>query len=620
MKFLKRNWRFLFVLFFVFFVAADLFARAGGAGGSSDFSSSSSSSGGSGDGGNIIILVYLLIRVFVWIYNSFPFPVNVLIIGGIIAVIILVLRSIAKSKMESSVFNNVSTGEVTGKAKGYPEFKQRNPDFDENEFLAKVKTAFEKIQTAWSNQNLSDVRKFMSDGVYQRFNTQFKMMQLLQQKNLLANVSIHNVFVDAAESDGDFDILHVGINASMYDKFECALDHALDSESNENFIEFWSFIKKRTGQKKDLYNSANCPSCGAPQKDLSEVCKCEYCGTFMNTGEFDWVLSEITQADDYAANSPKVAKARNLPASVREIVDLNKDFSVQLAEDKVSNGYLQIMTSQTLKDPAIMRRFVSDSLYDKIANNLKSGNYVYNRLYLNYVTLIGVKTDNDKNHLAVAVKSTFQRVKTSGDSFTFIDQVPASKTEVVIISRDKNAPASKGSVYAHICPSCGGSVKDSTDVKCQYCGNVLNSTKNEWIITDIISVQEYNEMVQKEKTSFELSVKPSMLDSLYDSRDFALNNLIVLAMADGVYQKEEEEFVRETAKKLGYNLTKISGLLALAQTGALSIKMPQDIKARQKIYSLMKKIAEADGNISEQEKAVLDQVKKEYLSDTTTAA
>ncbi len=124
-------------------------------------------------------------------------------------------------------------------------------------------------------------------------------------------------------------------------------------------------------------------------------------------------------------------------------------------------------------------------------------------------------------------------------------------------------------------------------------------------------------MIQTEKTSFELSVNPKHLDALYDSRDFALNNLIVLAMADGVYQKEEEEFVRETAKNLGYNLTKISGLLALAQTGALSIKMPEDEKSRRKIYSLMKKIAEADGNVSAQEQAVLDQVKRDYLPEAT---
>ena len=88
-------------------------------------------------------------------------------------------------------------------------------------------------------------------------------------------------------------------------------------------------------------------------------------------------------------------------------------------------------------------------------------------------------------------------------------------------------------------------------------------------------------------------------------------------MADGVYQKEEEEFVRETAKNLGYNLTKISGLLALAQTGSLSIKMPEDEKSRRKIYSLMKKIAEADGNVSAQEQAVLDQVKRDYLPEAT---
>ena len=125
-------------------IAADLLARAGGAGGDSG----SSSSSGGGDGGDIVIIVYPLIRLFVWIFVTLPFPINIIVIGAIIGVIVLVLRSIAKAKKESSVFNTISTGDSTGSMKGYSDFIKRNPDFNKDEFILKVKSAFTKIQTA----------------------------------------------------------------------------------------------------------------------------------------------------------------------------------------------------------------------------------------------------------------------------------------------------------------------------------------------------------------------------------------------------------------------------------------------------------------------------------------
>ena len=47
-------------------------------------------------------------------------------------------------------------------------------------FDAKVRSAFIKIQRAWTEQHISSVRPFISDGMYQRFATQFRMMGLLK--------------------------------------------------------------------------------------------------------------------------------------------------------------------------------------------------------------------------------------------------------------------------------------------------------------------------------------------------------------------------------------------------------------------------------------------------------
>jgi len=53
----------------------------------------------------------------------------------------------------------------------------RDPQFDEQQFLARVSQAFLKIQDAWSRQDLSAVRPFISDGIRERFSFQFNMQQ-----------------------------------------------------------------------------------------------------------------------------------------------------------------------------------------------------------------------------------------------------------------------------------------------------------------------------------------------------------------------------------------------------------------------------------------------------------
>ena len=143
---------------------------------------------------------------------------------------------------------------------------------------------------------------------------------------------------------------------------------------------------------------------------------------------------------------------------------------------------------------------------------------------------------------------------------------------------------------------------------------MLNSGRNEWIIADVMSTAAYAEYAAKYADSFAVSVDASAMDSLYDVRDFAMINLIVLVTADGVYTQEEDDFLKSAAKKWGYGVDKIQGLFMMAKSGLLAVKMPDDMKSRRKIYAMLEKAAAADGTIAPQEQALLDQIRKDYLS------
>lgn len=601
----------ILVIAAIAFIVTDLYARAGGAGGDSG----SSGGGDSGDGGDIIYLIFMILRML-------PFPINIIaagiVIGGLAVSSIYTKRTVK----QKTIFNQLPTGDPVNSIKGYDRFIRSSPDFNEENFINNVKSAFLNIQEAWQNQDLSKVRKFLSDGVYQRFNTQFKMMQLLQQVNTIDNIEIKNIYIDKIESDGLYDIIHTAIHASVNDQFVCRIDSSLNSGGKEEFVEYWSFLKKRGKERKDLYSSDNCPNCGSSlPADMGEVSRCESCGTLTNSGEYDWVLSEITQADDYISAHPKLAKSENLTEKIRKIIDENEDFAVQLVEDKACNGYLQILTAMACNDPSVMRRFVSDKVFNGIGINERGLITAYNRIFLNDVFLVGISEESDKNVLHIAVKSSYQRIQIDNNNkISRIDEAVVSRTEVVFMSRDKNALESRGSLYAHSCPGCGAPVENSLSIDCAYCGSAMNSTGTEWIITDLMSISAYNEWLSSNKSDLSYSVDTGLIDKLYDVRDFAFNNVMLVIAADGVYADAERQFAESLAKKWGYSVEKLQPFFAMAQNSQLVIRMPEDSKKQKKIFKLMKKAAESDQNISSAEQKLLDYIKLQYGLDESDAA
>ena len=586
---------------------SDLFARAGGGG---DFGSGN---GGGGGGDGLGTLIYILIRVII----QLPFPLNIIVASVIIVGFIVISRVSAKKVKAQSILNKLPSGEEVSKIKGFDRFIANNPDFSETTFKNNVKDAFFKIQKAWELQDVSRVRKFISDGVYQRFNTQFRMMGLLKQKNIMNRVDVKNIYIDRVESDGLYDIIQTAVHAEIDDRFISELDSTLNVGGVEEFVEYWTFLKKRGKPHKDIYHTDDCPNCGSPlPEDMGEVSKCASCGTLTNSGEYDWVLSKITQADDYVGTHSKLRKSAGITEKIREIINENEDFAVQLLEDKASNGYLQIITAQAMNDQSIMRRFVSDNAFNKIKMPEGDSRIAYNRIYLNDVYLIGVAEEENKNVLAIAVKSSFQRVSLKNGRPEKLDHSLISRTEVMLMSRDKNALESKGSLYAHSCPSCGAPVENTLNMQCGYCGSTYNSTSTEWIITDIMSVAQYEDYLRANEDSFSYSLNPNLIDKLYDVRDFAFNNVMVMIAADGVYQDEERVFAEDLAKKWGYDVARLEPFFQMAQSGRLTIRMPDEQKKRVKIFKLMEKAAMADQNISPEEQQLLDSLRREFNIDS----
>ncbi|MEO5644817.1 MAG: TIM44-like domain-containing protein [Bacteroidia bacterium] len=584
----NQHWIFALLLLII---TTHVFASAGGGGGG----------GSDRDDGGLIVLIYYIIYLI-------PFPWNFVTIA-----VVLLIYYLGRKKVKTfSGLNKIASFDTMDQAPAFipMEFMQRNPSFNEQKFYGKVTTAFTEIQTAWMKQDLSSVRKWISDGVWQRFNTQFITMQTLGQMNVMDEIKIKKTVISDVQQDGNYDVIDVGIHFTMMDNFVTKNHPELSTEGYLENVEYWTFIRKSGVAENDIYHSQNCPSCGSQlPSNMGEVGKCESCGVITTLGDYDWVLSEITQAADYVNDNVKLDKNGKLTQKIRSAMQRDANFSVQLLEDKASNGYMQIMSALVTKKPERMRRFVDNVLFENLSAQLKSEPaYTFNRLYLNNVTLMDYYQDKGKDNMVIAFKRTAQKVSIASGNLQLIDYAPYTSNEIMVISRDTGAGIPKGSLYAHSCPNCAGPVGDTIDINCQYCGAALNSTKNEWIITQLLPASAYSNFASNEDLPLVTNAGVNDLDPLFKVRDYALNNVMLIAAADGIFHQEEIEFTKRLAKKLGYDNAKLAGMYDLAKNNQLTIRLPENRKGALKVYEMMLKAANADGNISAEEQQILNEV------------
>jgi predicted lipid-binding transport protein (Tim44 family) len=603
-KFTKAQKQSLTFLLLLCVASIETFASAGGGGGGHSGGGGSSGGGGGGDGAGVII--YLLFRLIF----ALPFPLNVIVIVAIV----VALYFYAKNKGNASSFNNIPTKNYNKSSSNYfaplsspidNAFLDKNPGFDEFAFKDKVKIAFLAIQEAWMKKDISSVRKWISDGVYQRFTTQFVMMNLLDQVNTMEHIMVQRVSIDKTENDGPYSIVHVAIQFTMNDSFVSAKYPNLNDGGPYEGIEYWTFIKKNGIEVKDLYSTNNCPKCGGELKDIAgETAKCGYCGTITSLGDYDWILSEISQPDDYVSLSKDFEAEGKNTNKIRAQLPWLKNDAVQWLEDKASNAYMQVMTATVKKDPSIIRRFCGDEMYEHFAAK-KEDAYIFNRLYLNTVQLNNAYQKDGKDYLVFFIKKSFQKVRTTVNQAILLNQSVQTGNEVMIMCRDTTFEKANGELYAHSCPSCSAPVADTTEIKCGFCGSILNSTKYEWIVVKITTPELY----QAGNIGATMVTKATIAqaDASLAERDYILNNMMIIWAADGQFQDKEQVMALSLARELGFDVDRIRGIFDMARMKQLPLRMPTDPQVKAKVMARMTAAAMADGSISEVEQAVLDQ-------------
>lgn len=594
-----------FVLPFVALFATTAFARIGG-GESFDSGNSDSDSGGGGDASAIIeILLWLIIR-----HPKVGIPVTIIVVVGFV----IWKRSQdgdtstrkAIDKAETERRTHVSAAAVEGWVAA---LKAKDPQFDLMKFFDRTKRQFLELQDAWFKRNLEPVRKYLSDATFQRLVTQLKLMQLLGVRDAIADPQVLDLQIIGLEQNESYDSVHIRVTAQLCDSESPA--NASDEEAlaaarkkkPEQFIEVWTFLRKPGAVTKvegDV-SQGKCPNCGAPFEG-GAANTCEFCGAIVNSGNYDWVLAEITQGSQFQPHPMT-------PDGLVKARQSDPTLTTEALEDRASLVFWKWVESQSLGDPSRLAKVATAGFQEEVKGGIEHLAKQGKQKFFVECAVGGVNaqqlTQADGKDIA-AVEIKWSAKIGIGPKGTKPPALPSQPQRyVMLLERSIGAKSSADNgMSTNRCPQCAAPLTDNGQPSCEFCGTLLSSGEKDWVMRDFGSWEWWRSKGGQPATSRAAPAAAKVPDR--EERERLVYMMAAMAMADGVVDEGERKLLKMASDRWGIPWANIE--LALnAAPGSLFDKLIQ--KGSSEAESFMKElvqVAMADGKIDSKEKKMLE--------------
>lgn len=567
---------------FVIVAATSALARIGGG---ENFNSGNSDDRGGGDGGAIVeLLVWLIIR-----HPQVGIPVAIIVAIGFF---IWKARSggdastrKAIDRAEAERRTNVSAAAVDGWVNA---LKTKDPNFDLLKFFDRTRRQFLELQDAWFKRNLEPVRKYLSDATFQRLVVQLKLMELAGVRDAIAEPAVVDMQIIGLEQNDSFDSVHIRVTADLKDTDapstatdEQALALAKKQKA-ERFTEVWTFVRKPGAQTKvdgDV-SQGKCPNCGAPFEG-GAANTCEFCGAIVNSGNFDWVLSEITQGSQH---QPHPA----LPDGFVKARQSDPALTTEALEDRASLVFWKWIEAQSLGDPSRMAKVSVEQFGASLQKR------AFREVAVGAVNTQQLSRQNDKDVAAIEVR--------------WSAKVGAGQSQplryVMLLERGAGAKTPDGhGMSTNRCSQCGAPLTDNGQPVCEFCGNVFSSGVNDWVLRDVGSWEWWRGHGGAPATSRAAPAAARVPDR--EERERLVYLMAVMARADGVVDESERKLLRMASER--WNVPWANVELALNATGD-SLFGKLIVRGSSEAESFMRElvqVAKADGKIDARERKLL---------------
>ena len=166
-------------------------------------------------------------------------------------------------------------------------------DFNEAMFKTKVDNIFVKLYTCIMKGDLTDVRHFISEELYNNYINKINELISHNKRQMYDEINVKNTMIINRKILEDKEIIDVEI-VSRY------MDYIIDINTGDlisgddtrrigrrNILRF-----EKKLNTKDFGIVRKCPGCGA-SINVNNTGKCEYCDTIFNLDDYDYILVSI---------------------------------------------------------------------------------------------------------------------------------------------------------------------------------------------------------------------------------------------------------------------------------------------------------------------------------------
>lgn len=175
--------------------------------------------------------------------------------------------------------------------------RAQDPNFSENLFIGRVNNIFIQLEEAWQEKDWKIVRPFESNDIFKTHAKQLQEYIVSQTTNVINGITILKTEIADYVEIGPIDNLVVNLQAHLK-------DYILDDNTGQVVQgdpqrqisrEYRLVLSRRKGvATKPIQNTAvsTCSNCGA-NVSINFSGECQYCGSMVGRGDFDWVLTSM---------------------------------------------------------------------------------------------------------------------------------------------------------------------------------------------------------------------------------------------------------------------------------------------------------------------------------------
>jgi len=611
--------KYYFLLFIFLYSVSDLYARTGGGQGHGRKSSGSTSSGGSYRGGShnngsreSVDLTWIIDLLVMYPYIVIPLFIITVVIAGVIffkcggaAMIVQQQKTISRYSHRSQT-NNLK--------QRLQKLKETDPGFDEEVLRDRVKNTFSKLQKYWSSGEIEKIRPFVADGLYESFSIIYERYHHYNMRNDMQDLNIFSCTPIDVDISQHYHTITFRIRAKAVDSMrDLKSDKFIGgSKIAESFTEYWSFIRKPgalTLNKPGLLES-NCPNCGSPLEMMDKT-TCPSCQAVICSGEYDWLLVEISQSDWQPEGNKRIP-------GVEEISAIDPGFNRQAIEDRVSTAFWNVRRAEFEASTRKLSKYAQPALMATLDKQFQTepGRY-YADPAVGTVELLNVQTNDQGLDRAYAKICWSGHLESRSEKRPIPDYYKSTMiNQVYVFERQSGVlTAADNSLSSAHCPGCGAPASDQTQGNCEYCGTPFNDGSKDWVLTSIMPFTTYKSTVKVAPVD-----EPAAAANLGDSATKAesldkeqLMAVIIESMLDdNVIDENEQAVLTEFLQHMNMSVEHINQLMNGIRDGSYTVSTPTKAVEQKELLAEIVKLCLLDASISKTERKVLESLSNKF--------